>query len=68
MRNVDQGSATTVHCAVAPDAALAGGNGQYFDKCAVGQATTLARSDEHAQKLHQLSIEFLQSKGFAVDA
>jgi WW domain-containing oxidoreductase len=59
---MNQGAATTVYCALAPQVEnLSGG---YFDSCAEGSASALAENLNGAMRLDELSFEFLQQRGF----
>jgi len=59
MKTVEQGAATTVYCAVAPELTPENG-GLYYDDCRLGATTRTAQRADNAEKLWALSEEMLK--------
>jgi WW domain-containing oxidoreductase len=60
-KSLNQGAATTVYCAVAPEAATL--RGEYLDDCAVAQASDEARDSDVASRLWEVSEKLVSEAG-----
>lgn len=61
-KNAKQGAQTSIYCAV--EEGLEAQSGNYFTDCALKEPQPLAKDDEMAKKLWELSEKMIKDKGF----